>query len=352
MKLRITAIGYLFLLLIIAGCSNEQSSSDNSTAIPVSVTEVALGEIREPITVTGTVYATLDMELASESSGYYRLARNPKTATSYKMGDWVSKNAVIIYLDNPEQENNIKIDSKKLNFETYEREFEKQKSLYDKGGVTLTELKNTEASWINARYDYDNARLLLGQLAVKAPFSGYLVNLPYYTPGTLIASGTTLLGIMNYKNLLMNVNLPDKELNRVKIRQPVLVTNYTLPEDTLAGIVTELAPALDVESRTFKAKITINNPKNVLRPGMFVNAEITIAERSDVIVIPRDIVTTRGGQKIVFVVEKGAAQQRRIETGLENRDELEVMSGLKTGERLVVNGFETLRHRSRVKIVK
>ena len=85
---------------------------------------------------------------------------------------------------------------------------------------------------------------------------------------------------------------------------------------------------------------------------MFVNAEITIAERSDVIVIPRDIVTTRSGQKIVFVVEKGAAQQRRIETGLENRDELEVMSGLKTGERLVVNGFETLRNRSRVKIVK
>ena len=151
---------------------------------------------------------------------------------------------------------------------------------------------------------------------------------------------------------MLNVNLPDKELNRVKINQPVLVTNYTLPEDTLAGVVTELAPALDADSRTFKAKMNIKNPKNVLRPGMFVNAEITIAERSEVIVIPRDIVTTRNGQKIVFVVEKGAALQRQIETGLENRDEIEVVSGLKTGERLVVSGFETLRNRSRVKIVK
>lgn len=341
-----------FLLLVIFACGDDDRNLNTTAVIPVSVTEVKLSSIREPVVTTGTVEAIKNVTLKNEIEGYYRLAPNPKTHIHFKMGDWVEEKIVIAFLDNPQRENEIKFESKKLNLETWQREFEKQKSLYEKGGVTLSELKNTEASLINARYDYEQALILLSKLKIVPPFEGFLVNLPYYTPATLVSANSTIAQIMDYRKLLLEVNLPDKELHRVKPGQQVSVFNYSAPEDTLLGRVTETAPALDAESRTFLTKILISNKNSILRPGMFVKAEIVIAEKKETIVIPKDIITTRQGGKMVFVVEKGAARSRKIDTGLQNRDEIEVLNGLKTGERMVVKGFETLRDRSKVKIIK
>ena len=85
---------------------------------------------------------------------------------------------------------------------------------------------------------------------------------------------------------------------------------------------------------------------------MFVNMEIVLTQKDSAIVIPKDVVLLRRGSKRVFIVEKGAAVEREIETGIENRNQIEVMNGLEENERLVVEGFETLRNRSKVKIVR
>lgn len=344
-------ISSLFIFAALFACSDEDQSLDTTTEIPVSVAEVQLSSIREPIITTGTVQAVKESELKSEMEGFYRLNKNPKTGKSYRMGDWVAVNTVIAFLDNPERENEIRFDSKKLNLETYKREYEKQQSLYEKGGVTLSELKTSEANLINARYDYENALIALSKFKITPPFGGFITDLPYYTTGTLVPTGSVIAEIMDYRQLLLAVNLPDKEMGRVEIGQNVLVLNYTADNDTLRGKVNEMAPALDPDSRTFKTNIIVENPASILRPGMFVKAEITVAEKAETIVIPKDVVTNRYGRKVVFVVEKGAARERRIDTGLENRDEIEVTEGLEPGERLIIKGFETLRNRSRVKII-
>ena len=345
-------ISLLIISMIIFACSGDDQSLDVQATIPVSVTEVTLGAISEPVTTTGTVQAIKDAVLRSEIDGYYRLNQNPATKSAFKMGDWLPAGTTIAFLDNPQRENEIKFDAKKLSYETWQREFEKQKSLYEKGGVTLSELQTTEANLINARYDYENAEILLAKLKITAPFDGFLVDLPYYTPRTLVSANSIIAKIMDYRQLLLTVNLPEKEMNRIKVGQKVHVFNYSVPDDTLRGTLTEMAPALDADSRTFKTQIIVQNKQNVLRPGMFVKAEIIIAERPNTIVIPKDIITTRRGNKTVFVVEKGAALERTINTGLQNRDNIEVLDGLKQGERLVVKGFETLRDRSRVKIIQ
>jgi RND family efflux transporter MFP subunit len=141
-------------------------------------------------------------------------------------------------------------------------------------------------------------------------------------------------------------------MEKIHTKLKVLAYNYTIPNDTLKGQVTDIAPTLDSQSRTFKTNILIENPNNKLRPGMFVKAEIIAAQKDSAIVIPKEIITTRRGSKTVFIVEKGAAIDRQIDTGLENRDFIEVINGLKVGDRLVVKGFETLREGSRVKIIK
>ena len=80
--------------------------------------------------------------------------------------------------------------------------------------------------------------------------------------------------------------------------------------------------------------------------------DLVVASRDSALVISKDVVIDRGHAKIAFVVEKGIALERTLEIGLSNRLEIEVLSGLEAEERLVVEGFETLRNRSKVKTGK
>ena len=116
--------------------------------------------------------------------------------------------------------------------------------------------------------------------------------------------------------------------------------------------VTQVSPALDAASRSFKAMVEIENPGLLLRPGMFVQAEIIVARSDSAIVIPKDVIQVKQRGKTVFIVQKGAAQERIITTGLENPEWIEVREGLEPNDRLVVRGFETLRNRSKVKVVR
>ena len=114
----------------------------------------------------------------------------------------------------------------------------------------------------------------------------------------------------------------------------------------------QVSPAIDEGTRTFKALVTIDNPDWTLRPGMFVKTEIIVAREDSALVIPKDVILSKQRGKTVFVVNKGAAEERLIEIGLENPRQVQVIRGLEANERLVIKGFETLRHQSKVKIVR
>jgi multidrug efflux pump subunit AcrA (membrane-fusion protein) len=85
---------------------------------------------------------------------------------------------------------------------------------------------------------------------------------------------------------------------------------------------------------------------------MFAKADIVLAKHDSVIVIPKNIIISSQRGKSVFVVDNGTANEKRITLGFENQNEAEITSGLKKNDRLVIKGFETLKNRSKVKIVK
>ncbi len=293
-----------------------------------------------------------EVQLKAEITGNYVLKVNPGTGKPYALGDRVEADREIIELEDKEFENNIKLNSLKLNLEITKQVFDKQQSLYDKGGVTLSELKNAEINYINASYSYEDALLRLQKMHVKAPFSGVIIDLPYYTPGVKVDANILLAKIMDYSKLFLEVNLPEKTMGETKSGQVVRITNYTLPNDTLLGTVSQLSPAIDAETRSYKGLILVNNPRLLLRPGMYVKGEIVVASAENAIVVPKEIIVSKQRGNSVFVVEKGIAYERIVEFGLENPQEVQIISGLKMNEQLVVKGFETLRDRSKVKEMK
>jgi RND family efflux transporter MFP subunit len=344
--------GFLFLLPVLASCGNQQSQLQNDIAVPVSVIDVKKGPIVQYLNSTGTANAASQVVLATEMAGNYVLNINPRTHQQFKLGDMVEKGDVIVKLENPEVVNNIGFDTKKLNFEIAGLENEKQKSLYEKGGVTLRDTKNAEVALAQAKTSFEDAKIQMQKTEVKALFRATIVDIPQITANARVTSGTAVVTIMDYSKLLMDVNLPEKYLTTIKLGQEVNITNYTLPNDTLKAQISQLSPVISTETRTFMGRMTISNPDLKLRPGMFVKADIEIARKDSAIVIPKDVVVAGGRGKTVYIVDKGAAQRRTITTGLENDKSVEVLEGLKANTRLVVKGFETLRDNSKVKIVK
>ena len=345
-------ITILVLSFLVIGCNDGDMDDALEITIPVNVTELKRGPIKEYVTATSDIFAEKKAALVSKAEGYYRVAQNPATQKPFRPGDKVITGQVIIFIDNPEFENNITFDSKKLNLDISQREFEKQQSLYEKGGVTLRELKNSESSFINAKYAFDNAKIQLEKLKITSPFNGTITSLPFYTEGVFISVAQPMVEVMDYSTMYANVSFPANKLGCVKVNQKVIVTQYNLPGDTLYGKVKDVDPTLSFESRSFNARIVIENPEGKLRPGMFAKLETIVSSRDSAIVISKDIILSKRRGKTVFIVEKNAAQERTIATGLENEQMVEVLSGLKENDRLVIKGFETLRNRSKVKIVR
>ncbi len=342
----------LSLPLLLTMCNNRESYYNKDVALPVSVMKVTYGSIEDLINTSGTVMPDKEVLVKNEVAGKYHLQINPATGRPYKLGDKVTEGALIVQLEDKEYENNLNIASKKLNMEISRQEYQKQKSLFEKGGVTLRDLRNSEVAMINAKNDYENAVLRLEKLKVKAPFTGYVVDLPQYTGGVRVAAGQDMFRLMDFRKMYMEVNLPEKYMPKVKLRQQVRITNYVIREDTLTGIITGISPALSTETRTFQVKMSIDNPRLKLRPGMFVKADIILQRKDSVIVIPKKYILAENGRKRVFIVDNGLAHDIKIQTGIENIREAEVVSGLDENMSLVIKGFETLRNRSKVKVIQ
>lgn len=342
----------LSLVLVFGACKRQETGLESEIEIPVSLEDLKLNSIEEYISTSGTVYPSKETALKSEVAGYYQLAVNPRTGKPYMLGDRVGKGDTLIRFENEIFINGIQMEAKKLNLEISKSELEKQESLYEKGGVTLRELKNAGVSYVNAEYSLKDAWFQLEKMSVTAPFNGYIVELPYYTSNTWVEAGSPMLSLMEYSSMYMNISLPEKYLNQVKINQEARLTNYTLPDDTLTGLISQISPAINEQTRTFMSVLEIENTDLLMRPGMFVKADIVINRADSTIVIPKSVILTKQRGRTVFVVENGIAQERTIQTGLENNEFIEVTRGLQANDRLVIEGFETLSNRSKVKIIK
>lgn len=351
-QIRSTFLAFAIAALLLSSCNQPDMQVNTTIEVPVGVIEVSTSSIEEFVSTTGSVYPLKDVSLSSEITGEYNLQINPATGKPYALGDHVKAGATIIKLEDEEYVNDLRIKSKEVDKEISKLEYEKQQALYKKGGVTLRDLKNAEITLLDTEYDMESSRLNLAKMSIEAPFSGIIADLPYFTEGTRVATGTEMVNIIDFERLFLEANLPEKYFRNIEKGYKVYVSSYTSTIDTLLGTITQISPSIDPEARTFKCFVEVDNQEEVLLPGMFVKADLVVNSAEEVIVIPKDIIMSRNRNQIVYVVEQGVASERTITTGLQNSDDTEVKMGLLKGESIVNSGFETLRDQSRVRILR
>lgn len=341
------------IAMMFSGCNQGETSRDSDVAVPVSVMEADYEDISEFLQTTGTVNAIRSAELVTKVEGDYLLQNNPRTNQQFELGDQIKEEETLIKLRNREYELGIQLESVKLEQEIAKQEYEKQQALYEKGGVTLRELTNAEKTYINAQNALEEARLNLDKLSVNAPITGFITQLPYYTQGTHMNANTDVAKIMDYRELMLEVSFPEKTLSIIESGQQVSVNHYSLDTaQALEGRVTEISPAVDPDTRMFDAKIRVQNQQKRLRPGMFVKANVMVEHKDSVITLPREIVLEKNDRQIVYVVRQERAHERNVVTGIESGDRVEIIDGIEKDERVVTDGYETLRDRSRVKVLQ
>ena len=351
-KFKSTPLVFLAVFMALTSCKQPSMEVNTTIEVPVGVFEITTSSIEEFVSTTGTVYPLKEVSLSSEITGEYSLQVNPSSGKAFALGDYVKAGTTIIKLEDEEYVNNLRIRSKEVDLEISKLEYEKQQALYEKGGVTLRDLKNSEITLINTEYDTESSRISLAKMSLKAPFSGVIAELPFFTKGTRVATNTDMVRIIDYHKLYLEANLPEKYFRNINKGFKVYISSYTNTADTLLGTITQISPSIDPEARTFKCFVEIENKQEILLPGMFVKADLVVNSAEEVIVIPKDIIMSRNRNQIVYVVEQGVASERIITTGLQSASSVEVKMGLLKGESIVNSGFETLRDQSRVRILR
>ena len=175
------------------------------------------------------------------------------------------------------------------------------------------------------------------EMTIDAPLNGIVLE-KMVLDGAYITSGMNLYKIADLSTVWIIADVYEYEVPLVKVGQHARVTLPYSSGEVLQATVSFINPVLDPMTRTVKVRIAVQNPGLVLKPDMFVNVEIMGSSRAR-LVIPRSAVLDSGTRQIVYVEkEPGVFEMRTVTLGVRGENEVEVLKGIKKGERVVTSG--------------
>ncbi|SNB45521.1 efflux RND transporter periplasmic adaptor subunit [Geobacter sp. DSM 9736] len=181
-------------------------------------------------------------------------------------------------------------------------------------------------------------------LPVRSPIGGIITE-KHAIVGELSDPSKSLYTVADLSSVWVLVDIHEKDLAKVRRGQPATVVVGAFPDQKFRGRITYLADLVDEATRTVKARVEVANPGRKLKPEMFATVELAIASDSPpVLAVPEDAVQELDGKKLIFVAEKETEfEPRAVELGRASGGMVEVVSGLKEGERFAVKGAFTLK---------
>ena len=213
-----------------------------------------------------------------------------------------------------------------------------------------TRLETYRNAMQNAKLSLMLANLDLEKSIVAAPFGG-IVRKKYAQIGEFVQKGQNLLEIMDLSKVLAQVNIPEREVRFATLGKRVSVKIDALPNAMFSGRIKTLGLETDLKSRSFPAEIVIDNARGRLYAGMMARVEMLAESKDRQVIVPRHAVLDREKGTVVFVEKGGKVYLRYIRVGNMIRDEVQIESGLKFGEKLVVVGQNLLANGEAVNVV-
>lgn len=314
----------LTLSLALAGCGTKQEAA-TPASWPTMAVRAQVVETKQRVAteeVVGTVRARLRSVIEAKVSGKVdQMLVVP--------GQQVKTGELLAHIDAREVQ--ARLDQAIALRQQAEADLKRDGSLLEQKILAQSQYDNTQARFRVAQGAVLEAETLIGYTKVSAPFDGVITR-KHADVGDLAAPGKPLLEMEDSRTLRLEADVPEAVVSKVSLGDKLAVRIAAI-ETQLEGTVSEIAPTADPVSRTFLVKLDLP-AKPGLRAGQFGRVAMPVGEAS-ALRVPASAIVVRGQMEIVFVATDQRANLRLVKTGKRLGDEVEIVSGLSTGEKVV-----------------
>lgn len=198
----------------------------------------------------------------------------------------------------------------------------------------IEEIRNRQATLAQRRSELELAKQRLADAELRAPIAGAVL-MREGSVGQYVAPGTSVVTIVRMSPLRLQLPVPERAAAGVRIGQNISLTVEN-DSNRYTGTVSRLSPAIDPTNRTLLVEASIPNESGRLKPGSFVQASLITQSGDEAIFVPTSSLVVFAGIEKVFLVEDGKSVERLVRTGRRDDGRVEIVEGLKAGERVVV----------------
>ena len=329
------------LALLAVSCGNKSEEKAEETQVQekvqVKFAKVTSADIPQTETYTATVESDVKNNIAPNAS--YRIEK-----IYVEVGDQVRKGQVLVQLDASSMQ------QMKLQLENQKVEFGRTEQLYQVGGASKAEYDNAKMQLdvISTQY-----KQLVENTQLLSPISG-VVTARNYDNGDLYSSGSgPVLTIEQTNPVKVMLNISEEYYKKVYKGMSVDIDLDAYKGETFNGKVTVVYPTVDVATHTFPVEVTISNPAQKVRPGMFARATVNFGSLNHVLVPDEALVKQIGaGDRYVYVYKDGKVSYNKVELGQHIGTNYEIISGVNPGDEVVIAGQARLANGKEVEVVK
>jgi RND family efflux transporter MFP subunit len=320
------------------------------------------GDISASMTVVGNLIGLQTVEIVPRTGG--RLV-----TVNVQLGDPVRRGQLLAKIEDFEIVEQVKqaeaslevaratIRQREADLKVAELNFERSKNLFGRQLLAKQALDDAESRFLAAQAQLDlskaqaiqtSARLEelqinLGNTKIISPVDGFVAR-RNIDPGAWAAQNAPVMSVVDISRLRLVANVVERDLRLVNVGDPAQVEVDAFPGERFKGRIARVAPVLDPATRTAPMEVEIQNTDNRLKPGMYAKVLLTIEERKDATIVPKVAVVDFEGKRGVWLPEgENKARFADVKLGLEDAERVEILAGLKPGDRVVTEGAASLR---------
>jgi len=321
-------LAVLVLFFAAAGIAAAQGGMPGGRQTTVETVTVVPQALRSSVRAVGTLLADESAVLRAEVPGQI-------LELHFDEGQRVARGAPLFTIEATVLE--AEVNEAQANAEQSEAAYNRAKELIDEKLISATEFDTARAN-----YNVSVARLLssqarLSKTTIRAPFDGF-VGLRKINVGDYATIGQELVDVVSLDPLRVEFSVPETLLADLRRRQEIEVSVGAYPGELFGGVITAIAPQINVQGHSVAIRASLANPDLKLRPGLFAQINVTLVSRPDALVVPEQAIWPVGQDKTVFVVKDGLAEQRVVQTGQRNPGVVEIVSGIVAGDEVVTAG--------------
>lgn len=264
-------------------------------------------------------------------------------------GDFVSKGDPIALIDDRDYVAALNIAQTRLT--RIKKDYERTSKLRKKNVVSMSEFEGDEAALLESQSTLELDKLKLERCTIKAPFSGYINN-RYIKLGSLVSSGTDIVELLDTRKVRIDVNIPEADIDKVRDLKSALVRIVSLENQSFQAKKVFLSLKPDKNTHSFLLQLAVANKNNILRPGMFVEADIIREHKQGVLLIPLYAVIARGNLTFCYVVEDGIAKMKPVKLGTIKQKTVEILTGLEPNDELIIKGQRQVEANQPVNVIQ